>query len=159
MNITLKSIKHSAFASQETHCFEATVYVDGKRAFKVSNQGHGGCDLHSPVTGQTHSEVNSMVDEINAELGKEMVGDDDWEVANDLNIVVSDLVNQWLADKEIKKVLKKVAYIKDNELYVMKARFKPNAQTLELVKKASWWTPEHKLLNGLPIEEIRQYFS
>jgi hypothetical protein len=43
MKITLKNFKHAAFASQETYCFEATVYIDGKKAGIASNEGHGGC--------------------------------------------------------------------------------------------------------------------
>lgn len=27
--VTLRNIKHAAFASQETECFNATVYIDG----------------------------------------------------------------------------------------------------------------------------------
>lgn len=44
MKIELKNIKHAEFASQETNCFEAVVYIDGKRAAVVSNEGHGGGD-------------------------------------------------------------------------------------------------------------------
>lgn len=44
MEITLKNIKHSGFASRETHCFQASIYVDGKRSGTVENNGHGGCN-------------------------------------------------------------------------------------------------------------------
>jgi hypothetical protein len=44
MKVELKNVKYSAFASQETHCFEATVYIDGKRVGTVSNEGYGGPD-------------------------------------------------------------------------------------------------------------------
>jgi hypothetical protein len=43
MQITLKNFKHAAFASQETYCFQATVYVDGIKVGVASNEGHGGC--------------------------------------------------------------------------------------------------------------------
>ena len=48
MKIELKNIKLSDFASQETRCFEATVYIDGKKAGTVSNEGHGGPHNYSP---------------------------------------------------------------------------------------------------------------
>lgn len=48
MEITLKNVKHAVFMSQETDCFEASVYIDGKRAGKVSNDGHGGCNFYYP---------------------------------------------------------------------------------------------------------------
>jgi hypothetical protein len=44
MKLSMKSIKHSAFASEETYCYEAVVYLDGKPFAHVRNQGHGGCD-------------------------------------------------------------------------------------------------------------------
>lgn len=44
MNLELKGIKIAKFASQETYCFEAALYLDGKKVAIVSNQGHGGCD-------------------------------------------------------------------------------------------------------------------
>ena len=31
MKIEIKHVKYSQFASRETNCFEATVYIDGKR--------------------------------------------------------------------------------------------------------------------------------
>lgn len=42
--ITLQKIKHSEFASQETHCFEAVVCFDGTRCAVVNNDGQGGND-------------------------------------------------------------------------------------------------------------------
>jgi len=42
VNLTLKNFKHAEFASEETECFEATVYVDGKRFCTASNEGRGG---------------------------------------------------------------------------------------------------------------------
>ena len=47
MKITLKNFKHANFASEETYCFEATVYIDGQKAGHASNSGHGGStDVH-----------------------------------------------------------------------------------------------------------------
>jgi hypothetical protein len=48
MKITLKSIKYAKFASEETHCFKATVCIDGQRAGTVSNDGHGGSNTYDP---------------------------------------------------------------------------------------------------------------
>jgi len=47
MKIEIKNLKHSEFASHETNCFEASVYVDGKRIGVVSNDGQGGCNSYS----------------------------------------------------------------------------------------------------------------
>jgi hypothetical protein len=42
MKIEIKNLKHAAHASEETHCFEATIYIDGARAGTARNAGHGG---------------------------------------------------------------------------------------------------------------------
>ena len=42
MNLELKSVKYTAWMSEETLCFTANLYVDGKVFAEVSSQGHGG---------------------------------------------------------------------------------------------------------------------
>jgi len=44
MLIELRNVKHAAFLSQETEAYTATVYIDGKKAGCVENDGHGGPD-------------------------------------------------------------------------------------------------------------------
>lgn len=48
--VSIKGLKHSEFASRETYCFEASVYIDGKRAGTVSNEGTGGANSYAPRT-------------------------------------------------------------------------------------------------------------
>jgi hypothetical protein len=47
--VTIKNLKYAAFASQETSCFEATVYVDGKRFCTARNEGSGGPDRYDAL--------------------------------------------------------------------------------------------------------------
>ena len=44
MNFTLKNVKYSATFSEETNCYKATLYLDGKKIGTVQNEGHGGSD-------------------------------------------------------------------------------------------------------------------
>ena len=48
MKIELKNISHSKALSEETNAFSATVFIDGKRAGAVSNNGHGGAHRYHP---------------------------------------------------------------------------------------------------------------
>lgn len=50
IKITLKNLKYAAFASEETSCFSATVYCDGKRLCTARNDGHGGCDSYDALS-------------------------------------------------------------------------------------------------------------
>lgn len=47
--VEIKNLKYAAFASEETSCFEGTVYVDGKRFCMASNQGQGGPDSYDAI--------------------------------------------------------------------------------------------------------------
>ena len=48
MKIELKNFKSYETMSEETLCFDATVYVDGKKAGTVNNRGCGGpCDFRA----------------------------------------------------------------------------------------------------------------
>ena len=44
MKLELKSIEYSSKLSEETLCYSAVLYVDGKKACHVANRGTGGCD-------------------------------------------------------------------------------------------------------------------
>ncbi len=46
MKIELKNVKVAEFASEETTCFQASIYIDGKKEATVSNAGRGGCNIY-----------------------------------------------------------------------------------------------------------------
>ncbi len=48
MEIALKNISYSERLSEETNCFSATIYIDGKKAGEASNHGHGGPTMIRP---------------------------------------------------------------------------------------------------------------
>ena len=46
-----KNIKYFASGSEETPCYNADIFINGKKAFHVTNNGCGGCDnqyVHEP---------------------------------------------------------------------------------------------------------------
>lgn len=45
MKCELRNVKFHDDMSQETQCFSATLYIDGKKAANVRNDGQGGCHL------------------------------------------------------------------------------------------------------------------
>jgi hypothetical protein len=70
MNITLKNFKHAEFASEETYCFQATVYLDGKKVGVASNEGHGGSTNFYPHTGFSTLDGQAMENAIDTEVHK-----------------------------------------------------------------------------------------
>lgn len=73
MKVELKSVKTCKWASDETECFNAVIYVDGQRAGTVENDGHGGCNNY-------HFEDRSVGDAFRAfakaETGEEFEPED-----------------------------------------------------------------------------------
>ena len=64
--ITLKSLKHAAYLSEETLAFTATVYFDGQRIGQGRNDGHGGCTDVDPSSAIERERFNAARDEIKA---------------------------------------------------------------------------------------------
>jgi hypothetical protein len=76
-NITLKKVNLNEALSEETPCFSADVYENGKLIAHISNRGHGGCNEVRPAKGLKYDdvkhldtidaecEINTMVEEIN----------------------------------------------------------------------------------------------
>ena len=42
--LELKNIKYFASMSEETPCYNADIFINGKKAIHVSNHGYGACD-------------------------------------------------------------------------------------------------------------------
>ena len=109
MKIELKNIKHAQFASRETNCYSASIYVDGAKAGTVDNQGHGGCDnIHwnDSVFGQTVEDWATAQPKIQTEYG---------ELSYDLELLFGQLVDEWLLTKELTRNLKKGLLVRDGD--------------------------------------------
>jgi hypothetical protein len=101
--IELKNLKHSDFASQETYCFEASVYIDGKKAGTVSNQGCGGCHSYHP---------NTLYQALAKEAAKLphhewRLNDEVLSVAPDADTIISELVTEALTAKDLKSGMRR----------------------------------------------------
>jgi hypothetical protein len=111
-NFELKNVKYAAFASEETHCFNATLYVNGKRFCEVSNDGHGGANSYSPL--KSGDRVYPQIQEINRALKNERLKSEYFPdgLENDLDIEVGELMNRWHRCQEVKKMTRRICYIR-----------------------------------------------
>ena len=157
MKVELKNLKHSEFASRETNCFEATVYINGKRAFYARNDGHGGADLYAPLENQDRGEfTSSLNDLINYCLtlpkwGSEFGGEDNMDVTPE--ILIGNLVNDILDTKKLKKALKaKVLFVNENGIYQTgyRGNRKVDQNLIDMVKDEN---PDSIILNCLAFNE------
>lgn len=148
MKIRLKSIQHSAFASQETHCYTANLWIDGKKVGTVSNDGHGGCDrFHGDREKYDEADKWCKANLPKWSLSAESTDPHD----TDLEMHCGDLVNTWLVTRDLKKALKtKIVFRKpeDGQIYELKHKNKIEA-ALAAVQRDH---PSAEILNTMPLD-------
>lgn len=112
--VTVKNVKEAKFMSEETMCFNASVYFDGKRVGTAENRGHGGETMIFPVKGK-NSELAA------AEKWAKDQPAQEWEVEwqdepmiveTTLEILVDELVAKFLDDKVWKRKCRKKTYFR-----------------------------------------------
>ena len=153
-NIELKNIKHFAAQSEETHCFTATLYVDGQKFALIGNHGHGGPDNIDLVKGKTWEDFKALEKRIAATFpkwGSEFGGEDDHDCS--LEILCGELINDFLEEKQFRRLLKKPTYI-NSEGHIMQFKAPPKgvpmAKMIDAIKAKR---PEISLLNEMPEAE------
>lgn len=162
MKITLKNIKHSQFASHETLCFEASIYVDGKRRGTVENDGRGGCNDEWWDDGEFGK---SVYEHIKTLPEVTLPWDETKTMPQSLDIIIDELMNDWLASKEVTKQLRKGLLVidkscKEGEYHIFThPMLKTNPDGLfNHLKRQKKIDDDAVCLNLLPFEEaIRVY--
>ena len=147
----LKNLSHNVTFSEETHCFRASVYINGKRMFSASNGGNGGPNFYSPSDFGKGKEAFEEAMETAREEAKQYtlkkieLGEDlQWAIdafgdgkSDELiDWLITDLINEQLTLKEMRKTLKKKVAVDDpksNDILHL-GRDKPTDEILEKYK-------------------------
>jgi len=150
MKIELKAIKICKWASQETLCYTANVYIDGKKAFTAENDGHGGSDNYRDYKNGT------IVDKAAQWVASQNTDEDikDWSNVTLLELYIGDLLNDHIFKKDIKRQLKRVTVFEDGKIYQYKNEF--NQALIPSLKRQ---IPNGVILNTLPLDEVRKYYE
>ena len=162
MKIELKNIKYSEFASEETNCYEATIYIDGKKVGTVSNSGKGGCDNIYPY------EVETRINQYAKTLPVRKLGFNDpqtgkpFECEQSAETIFADLMDDYLLGKDLKKALKsKILFMKDKQVWETK-RMDANTFKATLAKGKDLLMANLKaevILNFLPMDKALQLYK
>tara|TARA_R100001443_G_scaffold24547_2_gene36949 strand:+ start:117 stop:623 length:507 start_codon:yes stop_codon:yes gene_type:complete len=157
----MKAIKHFEWASEETFCYQANVYLDGKPVAVVSNDGHGGCDRdydHPKFKGDYRAVMKSIEEYFKSlppsPLSYEgtdgvMIHD---SLPQSFESWCHEEVREYLIKQDIRKAMKRKHIVK------MKADGRKGYYLYEFAFKASVANinkhyPNSVILNGLPFEE------
>ena len=122
--VELKNFRYSEFASDETNCFEASVWIDGKRAGTGHNDGQGGPDTHNPPS--LRDELDKLAKEL-PPIDMSQYGIEPAE--QDAETLIGELVDAEIERRQIARMTRtktyfrnpKVAY-KDGEWAFMKGK-------------------------------------
>ena len=163
MKIEVKNVEISKQASQETLCFGATVYIDGKNAGRVWNAGHGGCNEYSPWSlQQTLDRYAQTLDPVVTDLPDIHDATKLFTYQPDADHVIDELVAVWEVTREFKRLSKNHAlFVKSGEKGVFRTR-KLTADQIRVMHsdpaKIAATLGAEKILNVLPQEEAIEIF-
>jgi hypothetical protein len=127
MRIELKKFKWMPSLSEETNCYSANVYVNGKLAFTASNRGHGGCDDYYPIASKdgTYDASRKLLAEATAYAKSLPPIDTDWgQINSDLETLIGNLVNRAINAGDLRKRMRKnILYVtpesKDGNFFIL----------------------------------------
>lgn len=152
MKLELKSIKYSAFASEETHCYQANLYVDGKLFAIVSNDGRGGPDLEDrhPKYEGSGTDFNAKLADIGAffktlpNIPSEYIADG---LEQALDIWCGDRLEDWLVARELRAKMR--------TYFVIQVEGKAGIFTAKglTTKTDGGWHKGHRILNHMPFDD------
>lgn len=156
MNLEMKAIKFSEWGSEETYCYQANVYLDGKPLAMVSNDGRGGCDReysHNKFKGDYRATMKKIDDYFkslpNTDVGKYKNVPEGFEQT--FERWCHDQVCTYLYRKDLKKALKKNKVVKRKNDEGKMSLYDYGINVLSDAIKHRW--PEAIILNDLPEDE------
>jgi hypothetical protein len=151
MKIELRSIRVHIGLSEETYAYTATLYVNGKKAVEVSNQGHGGCDHQHSINGADVAAIDNWCERNLPKWGSEF--DDEGDIHDTtLEMWCSGQVALHLTRQDMKRVLKRhPVFIKEGTHGLFEMKFKGvRSYDPRMAKIVRDRHPTATILNELP---------
>ena len=161
--IEVKNITHYARGSEETPCYNATVYINGKKAVEVSNDGHGGSDRQD-VWHESGFNLNAINEWCIKTYGKKTHSYNSngekksFTYDYDLESLCQDALYDWLDSKALKKDFKnKYLFLEDGKLMAYKKSPKDTDVTFKQFFEKEH--PKNICLNFLPFEKALELYK
>ena len=162
--IELKNISHYERGSEETPCYNATVYINGKKAIEVGNDGHGGMDKQH----QYSNEERGVVDQVNKwcikTFGKKSFkytsdeGEKECFYDIDLESFCHDELYKWLDLKDLKKDMsKKYLFVEDKKIFAYPRKSKNQDVSFKTFFNENH--PSAKCLNFLTFDDAIKLYK
>ncbi len=160
MNIELKKFKHAAFASEETLCFKATVYVDGKKFGEASNNGQGGCT--NIYVAPENREWLKQVEAYCRTLPGVASPLDGAMLPMDFEFLIDTLAHEKLIEKELRSTMQRNIVVakpgKPGEIFEVHLQHGVKL-TPAIIAAYQLKNPTYQILNTMPLEEALKLYA
>lgn len=149
VNVALKNVVYSEKLSDDSNCFTASIYIDGKKVGDASDNGSGGEMRIEPRS------VRDQLNEIGAKVGLRKV---DWSVdpvTIEAECIIGRLLYEWQLNKDFKKIRngKKIRFVENGEFFALKATPVNDAHRKTLINALLKKNPNAKIFSELPEAE------
>lgn len=158
MKIELRNVKHAVFASHETPCMSASIYIDGKKAGEVSNDGCGGpYDFSNFETERRLNEYGASLPPLTGRYGssRSETGFETFEMKQNAETLICDAFSAWALVKEYKRLTsRRILFVRDGKIYETKTLSAEQiAKVLSKPDQVRAQLKTDTVLNLLPMEE------
>ncbi len=158
MRVEVKSVKIIKAMSEETVCFTASLYIDGKRRGEVLNRGHGACHDWSDL--QARDEVERYAKTLPPKRFPEEWGGGTYQP--DADAIIDELIDAHMLKQEVDGVIHdlgtRVIAVRNGQI-VQSKKLLPGPNRDALRKVGHDWkvrNPNDEVLNLLPEAKARQ---
>jgi len=157
MKIELKNIKYSETFSEETNCYEASIYINGKREGVVDNDGRGGSDTVHPW--QLAHEIDAYAKTLPPIEWTDSAGEKHF-LPQTHETIFGDLITDWLIEKDLKRFLNtRVIYLRDGKLFETRPQKPPQLKLTLTIPTLKAKLQASEVLNLLPFSRAKQIYK
>jgi hypothetical protein len=150
MRIELKNVKHAAFASEETDCFEASVYINGTRSGTVRNAGHGGPNEYTPWSlEEALNAYGKTLPPMVTEYDDPMDPTRKMELIYNADLLIGDAFERWHKRSHLTKLLRDRIVFVDNLGRLMETKRMSKEQIQAVIANPSLLRSPGRILNGM----------
>ena len=167
--LEVKNLSHYARGSEETPCYNATVYINGKKAIEISNDGHGGMDRQDSYPEVLDFHPTKRIVTLANEWCVKKFGQDSFTYMSDgkeetcsydldLEHYCHKVLYDWLDTKSLKKDMKaKYLFVEKGQLMAYKRIANDTETSFKHFFEKNH--PNQKCLNFLPFDDALKLYK
>ena len=156
MKLVLKNIILNLSQSLSSHCFTATLWIDGSPSFSVKDEGFAEPMLYERLPSAT-IELSSLIQH----LSPQATDAEPTAHYQFLDDAITAMVDEYILQKKTALQLRYVSFFHGKRLYELNKALASDELAIARLKKSHWWHSDNIILNELPVSEaaalLKQY--